>query len=183
MNLIKAVFMRFYGKANCWIARPNPSIIFIFCLCVLTIFAHSEESKTKKEPKDFLVLELKTDKKEYKIGETIKFALTVRNIGNNPVTVSQPNGQGFDIIVRNGTEKVIWRWSNCRAFFGIISPAVYKHGESKVFTVEWNQKFPCGTASKSGSKQVTAGEYSATSFVPNSYSPFAESNIVKVKIK
>ena len=69
-------------------------------------------------------------------GGRVKFLLTVKNPGSVPVEVVLPGGQDFDMLVlKEG--KVIYRWSEGKAFTMALRFITYASGEEKQFTWEW----------------------------------------------
>ena len=52
----------------------------------------------------------------YPVGGTATARLTLRNTQAQPVSLTFPSGQRFDVVVRNGKGDVVYQWSRGKAF-------------------------------------------------------------------
>lgn len=89
-------------------------------------------------------------------GEIIQFVLTVRNRLNSTATIDFPTARTTDFVVVNeNTNDVVWKWSDDQAAFAQVATTLtFNAGETKSFTVTWNQ------IGRSGS-QVRSDRYEA----------------------
>jgi len=88
-------------------------------------------------------------------GEPIDLVLTVRNRLSTPATVEFPTARTFDfIVVRANTTDLVWKWSTGRSFAQVLTEIDFAAGETRTFTVTWDQRDASGTP-------VPAGAYEA----------------------
>jgi hypothetical protein len=84
-------------------------------------------------------------------GGSATFELTVRNTGNQLVTLPFNSAKQFDFeVMRSG--KLVARWSNGRIFAQALSSATIGPGQSLTFTGRWDLRNLVG-------QQVPAGDY------------------------
>lgn len=73
-------------------------------------------------------------------GETIRLVLTVRNRLNTSASVEFTTARQSDFVVVPETSSVaVWKWSSGRAFEQVATKLDFAAGETKTFTVNWNQ--------------------------------------------
>ncbi len=78
-------------------------------------------------------------------GEPITFLLTVENRSDTAQTVGLSSSQEFDIlVVRNTGGPALWQWSADKAFLQVPTSLQFTVGETKTFTVVWNQQTTAG---------------------------------------
>lgn len=89
-------------------------------------------------------------------GEQIQFVLTVRNRLSSSASIDFTTARTSDfVVVRENTNDVVWKWSDDQAAFAQVATTLsFTAGETKSFTVQWNQ------VGSSGS-QVRADRYEA----------------------
>jgi hypothetical protein len=64
----------------------------------------------------------------------------VRNRLNTPAIVQFPSTRMSDfLVVRENTSSIVWMWSNDRAFEQVLTELDFAAGETKTFTVSWDQ--------------------------------------------
>jgi hypothetical protein len=81
-----------------------------------------------------------TVRNDFAPGEPITFELRVRNRRQAEAVVQFSSGQQFDFVVLDdGTNRVRWQWSRRRAFTQATTELVFAPGETKIFTVTWDQ--------------------------------------------
>jgi len=81
-----------------------------------------------------------TQRREFAPGETIVMQLTVRNRGRTSAILQFTTGHQFDFVtVDDSTSNVRWRWSAGKEFIQGTSELEFEAGETKTFTVNWNQ--------------------------------------------
>ena len=103
-------------------------------------------------------IELRLDKPVYIAREPVEITLTVSNPASAAVTFQFPTGQMFDVLVtRQG--KLIWQWSQGRAFTQAFTRLTLSPGESRVFNERWDQRDVQG-------RYVPAGEYEMLAVFP-----------------
>ena len=69
-------------------------------------------------------------------GNSVGFALTVKNSDSSPANVILLGGQDFDMVVKQDG-KEIYRWSDEKFFTLAIRYITYAPGEERKFTWEW----------------------------------------------
>lgn len=62
--------------------------------------------------------------------------LTVTNDGDEPYTVEHQNGQEYDFIVLDKRGRVLWRWSDGRAFTQALSSSIVGAHRSVIYEAE-----------------------------------------------
>jgi hypothetical protein len=91
----------------------------------------------------------------FDLGEPVEMVLSVRNRLDTPATVQFASGRQSDfIVVSRASADVIWKWSDGKSFTQALTELEFAAGETKVFTVTWDQ-------TDSGGQQVPAGDYEA----------------------
>jgi len=81
---------------------------------------------------------LKMDAKDMvSIGETVQVNLTLTNLGAQPVTLTFPSSKIFDLKVVDSSGKVVYKWSQDKAFLTVITQIVLKPGESMSRILTW----------------------------------------------
>lgn len=103
--------------------------------------------------KDILV-ETKTSKSEYAVGEEIAMSVTVINKGVNPVEFIFTSAQRYDFIILKGDEEV-WRWSNGKVFAMVLEHLLLKPNERKTYTETWKPE------------DITLGKYKVIGIIMN----------------
>jgi hypothetical protein len=95
---------------------------------------------------------VKTDKRDYKIGEPVKITFIVENRGKDDAVLRFTSGQRFDMWAeKDGNE--VWRWSRGKLFTQALGSITLKPGERATFDATWDQK-------DTSDKQVDPGAYS-----------------------
>lgn len=93
-------------------------------------------------------------------GEPITFELVVRN--RSAGTVRLENGHPPDsdfLVVDDGTDDVRWRNNANNSFPTVVVPLVFAAGETRTFTVTWDQVLDDGS-------MLGRGDYEARGVVP-----------------
>jgi hypothetical protein len=60
------------------------------------------------------------DSSSYQRGDTITARLTLRNTQPEPLQLTFPSGQDYDLVIRDASGAVVYRWSDGRAFVQIF---------------------------------------------------------------
>ena len=107
-----------------------------------------------------LDLQLMLQKTNYSLGEPINLTLTLTNISNQTATVLLSAYNNFDFQVYNGTNNVLYQWSN--RWLGVAIPQVIwaetlNSGESLSQSFVWNQT--CHNTGLSEGIPVSPGTY------------------------
>lgn len=94
----------------------------------------------------------------FQSGETIRFILTMTNVGSQPTTVEFPTSQPYDVLVfREG--ELVWQWSEGMVFLQVLTRVPLGPGESRTDRILWNQRDRIG-------RQVAPGAYRAEARFP-----------------
>jgi hypothetical protein len=72
--------------------------------------------------------------------ESLKFALRVVNNTTKMVEIHFPDGQTHDFIVKDSTDKEVWRWSEGRMFTQAMRSKTLKGKDQTVFEEIWETK-------------------------------------------
>ncbi len=73
---------------------------------------------------------------DYVVSDTIMLTLLVRNDTDEPLDVTFPTSQPFEIKLFDSSGKLVWQWSHGRAFLQVISRRTLKPGEKWLFKAE-----------------------------------------------
>jgi hypothetical protein len=88
-------------------------------------------------------------------GESIQLVMTVRNELDTAATIEFSTSRQTDfIVVRSGTSDKVWQWSDDQTFTQARSELTFEAGETKTFTVLWNQLSAAGVQVRSGTYQA-----------------------------
>ena len=103
--------------------------------------ARAEETMAAPDFETRLVLKGAAGKEAtaFRSRETITFAVTIRNRRDAPQTLTFASSQTHDCFVYKGENKEVWRWSAGRLFAQVITELTLAPGESRTFTVAWDQ--------------------------------------------
>lgn len=85
-----------------------------------------------------LELTLTIDKATYSLGEPVNLTLSITNISNQTINYTH-TGLDFDFQVLNGTNNVVYQWSNFRAIAQFIAITPLPAGESTSANFTWEQ--------------------------------------------
>lgn len=92
---------------------------------VVRIFTESHLSpmplQSSETDRDF-TLTIKIPKTDYEVGETAEAILTLSYAGDEPVEITAPGSQYFDLIIRDGQGNIVYHWE--RQEFGPPPPAL-----------------------------------------------------------
>ena len=92
---------------------------------------------------------MKTDKKDYKLGEKVEIRYRVANVGKEPYVFSFPSSQWYDFNVKKLDEE-IYKWSYDKFFATVITNFGLNPGEYKEFVENWNMVYNNGDQIKTG---------------------------------
>ncbi|MGI6128672.1 MAG: LysM peptidoglycan-binding domain-containing protein [bacterium] len=96
-------------------------------------------------------LTLSTDRTTYPRGTPVTMKLTKTNICRRTQTLTYLSGQRYEFEIRQDN-RLIWRWSDGRAFSQAVQRIHARPGETLVFTEQWPQVDSAG-------RQVEPGRY------------------------
>lgn len=88
-----------------------------------------------------------------KVGDAMKFELSLTNEGDEPMLLQFPSGQQFEIIVKDENNKVVYRYSEGKMFTMAIVMKEIEPKETLVWVDEWNEA-PPGTYTVIGELQI-----------------------------
>lgn len=114
-----------------------------------TVFSEKENS-----------FSLTLDSSRYRQSDTITLRMTWRNTQDQPVEMTFPSGQDYDIVVRNEKGDIVYRWSDGRAFTLIFRQLRFQ-GERN-FVVVTGADFPPGNYSATANLAVSGARIEAT---------------------
>ena len=103
-----------------------------------------------------LELTMTLDKTTYSLGEPINLTLTLTNISNQTINYEH-TGLDFDFQVYNGTNNVVYKWSNFMGIAQFITNEPLLPGESKSDTFTWQQT--CNFNAQVNGDPVSTGTY------------------------
>lgn len=103
-----------------------------------------------------LQVEVTTDRPAYTVGAAVTFTFTVTNPSDDPVTITFPSSQIYDIAVTPPAGGApVWRWAQGRTFLTVITTRTIPAGGRLSFTERWDQRNLVGL-------QVLTGVYAVT---------------------
>jgi hypothetical protein len=103
-----------------------------------------------------LELTMTLDKTSYSLGEPVNLTLTITNISNQTINFEH-TGLDFDFQVYNGTNNVVYQWSNFRAIAQFIAIVPLSAGESFSANFTWLQT--CNFNAQVEGDPVSPGTY------------------------
>lgn len=130
--------------------------LLLALMAAVTVPAASEPQISETNSKSIyskVISTVLTDKKSYKIGESVNLTLVVENTSSQSIVLNFSSGQRFDFWIQAGSKEV-WRWSSDKMFTQALTSMTLKPGEKKTFTANWDQK-------DSNGNQTLAGNYTA----------------------
>jgi len=72
--------------------------------------------------------------------DKLHFTLSVRNNTSKMLEIRFPDGQTHDFVVKDFTDKVIWRWSEGRMFTSAMRSETLKGKEDTSFEESWDSR-------------------------------------------
>jgi hypothetical protein len=103
-----------------------------------------------------LELTMTLDKTSYSLGEPVNLTLTITNISNQTINFKH-TGLDFDFQVYNGTNNVVYQWSNFRAIPQFIAIEPLSPGENISANFTWVQT--CNFNAQVQGDPVSPGTY------------------------
>lgn len=97
---------------------------------------------------------LKIKERQFKVGEILFFSLEITNTQNKTLKLFFPTSKIYDFAVYDESGKEVYRWSGNKLFTQAVTKIVLKPRETKVFSLEWNQKVGFGEKAKPGCYQI-----------------------------
>ena len=101
--------------------EPGNRCLAVFVLVVCCLISQYVQAETKR-----LKVVLIADKAIYTPGEPIMLTLRVINDARNPISLSFPTAQRFDLLLQNTQGREVWRWSGDRFFAQMLGKEVLK---------------------------------------------------------
>lgn len=99
-------------------------------------------------------------------GEIIYFELTVRNHSSTPVTGSVGNSPADYLVFDNFGDSPAWQWSEGRVTTAEAYSFTLQPGDSRVYSVNWNQETRSGAMLRPGSYRARGTLYVVRDPVP-----------------
>lgn len=84
-----------------------------------------------------LKISLSVPSSQVKLGEVMRFNISIENLGAQPHELTFNSGQKFDIRVEDISGSKVWQWSDGRMFTQLIETIVIEPGKSISFDAEW----------------------------------------------
>ena len=97
---------------------------------------------------------LKIKERRFRVGEVLSFSLEISNTQDKTLKLFFPTSKTYDFAVYDESGKEVYRWSRNKLFTQVITRIVLKPKETKVFSLEWNQKVGFGEKAKPGKYQI-----------------------------
>jgi hypothetical protein len=104
-----------------------------------------------------LELNMTLGKTVYSLGEPLNLTLTITNISNQTINFTH-TGLDFDFQVYNGTNNLVYQWSNFKAIAQFITIIPLSAGESRSANFTWLQT--CSFNASVEGDPVSPGTYS-----------------------
>jgi len=95
--------------------------------------------------------------KQFKKGEVLSFSLEILNTQEKILKLFFSTSKIYDFAVYDEGGKEVYRWSGNKLFTQATTRITLKPGETKVFSLEWDQKVGFGESAKTG-KYLIIGE-------------------------
>jgi parallel beta-helix repeat protein len=111
--------------------------ISILVFAIATLNAKPATSETAIGVVDGLELSITIKKRIITIGETINISLTLKNIGNDTVTLVFPTSQMFDVYLCIDRRPIL-AWSHDKFFLMMVLEITLHPGETFNQTLQWN---------------------------------------------
>jgi hypothetical protein len=129
-NIEGKTAINIFPKVEIWLQPAISNILSVFVDLkvgqVVKIFDESYISPTPLESsasdRDFK-LTVKIPKTDYQVGELAKAILTLSYDGDQPVELSSPSGQYFDLLIRDGQNNIVYQWERYNAGLSPSLPA------------------------------------------------------------
>ena len=135
-------FMRRSLLSAFWIAVIVSGLVFVgnmhFCDAQNDISTSIPAATNASEGNGSLELSLTIDKTSYSLGEPVNLTLFITNISNQTINYTH-TGLDFDFQVINGTNNVVYQWSNFRAIAQFLAIIPLSAGESTSANFTWQQ--------------------------------------------
>ncbi len=120
----------------------------------------AEETATKTDFETRLTLRNEGGKEStsFHAGEAVTLVITIRNRAGAERSLTLPSSQTHDVVVHADGQKEVWRWSSGRMFAQVITDLAFAPGETRTYTVTWDQTDRHGA-------RVPPGDYRAVGLV------------------
>ncbi len=86
-----------------------------------------------------VVVETRTNKSKYYVGEEVELSVAVNNTGSNPVELIFTSAQHYDFVVLKDDNEV-WRWSSGKVFAMVLEQLSLKPGEKQTYRETWKPR-------------------------------------------
>jgi hypothetical protein len=105
-----------------------------------------------------LEVTVRSDRASYEAGARPTLTLTLRNRGDEAVTLHFTSSQRYDFRVEDASGRVVWTWSAARSFMQVLGSATLEAGDE----VSWTERTESALA---------PGEYTAVGMVTDREGP------------
>lgn len=105
-----------------------------------------------------LEVTVRSDQPSYDAGARPTLTLTLRNRGDEAVTLEFTSGQRYDFRVEDASGRDVWTWSAARSFMQVLGSATLEAGEE----ASWTERVE---------PNLDRGEYTAVGMVTNRDGP------------
>jgi hypothetical protein len=140
--IVMSSFMRRSLLSAFWIAVIVSGLVFVgnmhFCNAQSESLTSIPAAIKASGGNGSLELAMTIDKTSYSIGEPVNLTLTITNISNQTINYTH-TGLDFDFQVINGTNNVVYQWSNFKAIAQFIAITPLPAGESTSANFTWQQ--------------------------------------------
>jgi hypothetical protein len=109
-------------------------VVLTVALSLLTAVLADVRRAYAAQP-EALEVTLTLDRGAYEPGMPISFTIRVRNLGAQPVTLTFPTSQRFDVVIRRDVE--VSRWSQDKVFLQVQGSETWAPGQEVVYSDQW----------------------------------------------
>ncbi|HHT70827.1 MAG TPA: LysM peptidoglycan-binding domain-containing protein [Firmicutes bacterium] len=146
---------RRYGISLDDLVRANPGLVYPGLRLRIPEAAVPVTPPEEKRETECFRLTLSTDRTSYTRGTPVTMKLTKTNTCRRTQTLTYLTGQRYEFEIRQDN-RLIWRWSDGRAFSQAVQRIHARPGETMIFTEQWPQVDSAGRRVEPGRYRVVA---------------------------
>lgn len=124
------------------------------CLLLLALTGGAAPPRAERIAGDLRV-ELSIGSAAHAAGAPVQISMRVTNLASSPVLLTASSAQEHDFFVRQ-RGALIWQWSHDRAFAQVIRDMTLAPGQTRSFSVAWDQRDLQGRRVDAGTYEVSA---------------------------
>lgn len=109
-------------------------VVLAVAVAMLALVRVGEGRAHAAQP-EALEVTLTLDRSAYEPGMPIAFTIRVRNLSTQPVTLTFPTSQRFDVVIRR--DVAVSRWSQDKAFLQVQGSETWAPGQEVVYSDQW----------------------------------------------